>query len=41
MNQVRIGWWMQVHTKYVEWPLCITIFPLCDESIEGGALQAT
>ena len=29
---------MQVHTKYVDWPLCVTIFPLCDRSIEGGAL---
>ena len=28
----------EVHTSYVDWPLCATIFPLCNTSIEGGAL---
>ena len=28
----------EVHTKYVDWPLCVALFPLYDKSIEGGAL---
>ena len=29
---------LNVHTKYVDWPLCVTVFPLYDRSIEGGPL---
>ena len=27
-----------VHTEYVDWPLCVTSFPLYGRSIEGVAL---